>query len=126
MIKLYKEFGFEAAHRLPSAPHGHPNAQVHGHSFRVRVVAQGEPDEETGLVFHFADFEAALMTVKSRLDHRYLNDIAGLEMPTVERLAMWIWRQLDGLVPGLREVHVSRPSCGEGATYAPRIDGLPS
>jgi 6-pyruvoyltetrahydropterin/6-carboxytetrahydropterin synthase len=119
MIQVYKEFGFEAAHRLPSARPDDPNARVHGHSFRVRVVIEGEPDPATGLTFHFGDFEAALASVKDKLDHRYLNDIQGLEMPTVERLAIWIWERLDGVVPGLLEVQVDRPTCGEGALYRP-------
>jgi 6-pyruvoyltetrahydropterin/6-carboxytetrahydropterin synthase len=117
MMRLYKEFGFEAAHRLPTAPEEHPNARIHGHSFHVRVTLEGEPDPETGLILNFADFERALGRVKEQLDHTYLNDIDGLEMPTLERVAKWIAARLEGRVPGLVEVHLSRPSCGEGCIY---------
>lgn len=117
MMRIYKEFGFEAAHRLPTAPIGHPNSRIHGHSFRVRVTVEGEPDPETGLIINFADLEAALMDVKKQLDHTYLNEIDGLEMPTLERLAKWIALKLGRDVPGLAEIHLSRPSCGEGCIY---------
>jgi 6-pyruvoyltetrahydropterin/6-carboxytetrahydropterin synthase len=120
MMRIYKEFWFEAAHYLPSAPPGHPNARIHGHSFHVRVCVAGEPDEQTGLIFHFDDLEAATDKVKQRLDHHFLNDIAGLETPTLERLCRWLWNELEPLVPGLAEIHLSRPSCGEGCIYAPR------
>jgi 6-pyruvoyltetrahydropterin/6-carboxytetrahydropterin synthase len=118
MMRIYKEFWFEGAHRLPSAPPGHPNSRIHGHSFHVRVSVEGEPDAETGLICHFDDLEAAVGAVKQRLDHRYLNEIAGLEAPTLERIAAWMWRELDGKLPGLAEIHLSRPSCGEGCIYA--------
>ncbi|HZV21502.1 MAG TPA: 6-carboxytetrahydropterin synthase [Hyphomicrobiales bacterium] len=114
MMQIYKEFGFEAAHRLPSAPENHPNARIHGHSFRVRVTIGGEPDPETGLIYHFEEFEKALAAAKRELDHRYLNEVEGLEVPTLERIAQWIWKRIEGQVPGLTEVRLSRPSCGEG------------
>lgn len=118
MMRIYKEFWFEAAHYLPSAPPGHPNSRVHGHSFHVRVSIEGEPDAETGLVFHFDELDRAMETVKERLDHRFLNEIEGLQAPTLERIAAWIWAGLEPHVPGLAEVHLSRPSCGEGCIYS--------
>ena len=74
-MRIYKEFGFEAAHFLPSAPPGHPNARVHGHSFRARVTIEGEPDGKTGLIMNLADVDAALGDVREALDHRLLNDV---------------------------------------------------
>jgi 6-pyruvoyltetrahydropterin/6-carboxytetrahydropterin synthase len=116
-MRLYKEFTFEAAHFLPTAPAGHPNSRIHGHSFFVRVTVEGEPDPETGLIVHFADFTARLGEVKDKLDHRLLNEVEGLQMPTLERLSAWIWRKLAPHLPGLAEVQVSRPSCQEGCIY---------
>ncbi len=122
--RIYKDFTFEAAHFLPSAPAGHPNARIHGHSFHVRVTVQGEPDAETGLLFHFDDLEAAVHECRRALDHNFLNEIDGLSTPTLERIAAWIWNRLANRVPGLAEVHVSRPSCGEGCIYSgPRASG---
>ncbi len=116
-MRIYKEFTFEAAHVLPSAPIGHANARVHGHSFRVRVTLDGEPDAETGYVVHFDDFEAALAGVREALDHRFLNDIEGLEAPTLERITMWLWDRLHNRLPGLAEIQVARDTCREGCTY---------
>ncbi|XSG82428.1 MAG: 6-pyruvoyl trahydropterin synthase family protein [Methyloligella sp. ZOD6] len=116
-MRIYKEFFFEAAHLLPSAPVGHPNARVHGHSFRVRVSIDGAPNPETGLVVHFEDVEKAIQDAREALDHRFLNDIEGLELPTLERITMWLWDRLHNRLPGLSEVAVSRDSCQEGCIY---------
>lgn len=117
-MKIYKEFYIEAAHRLPSAPEGHPNARVHGHSFRVRVSIEGDPNPETGLILHFDEMSSALKELRHELDHNYLNDIAGLELPTLEHLTLWIWQRLSCRLPGLAEVAISRDSCQEGCIYS--------
>lgn len=116
-MRIYKEFLFEAAHFLPSAPPGHPNARIHGHSFRARVVVDGEPDPVSGLVFHFDDLAAAISDAHDALDHRLLNEVEGLELPTLERISTWLWNRLENRVPGLAEIHVSRDSCHEGCVY---------
>ena len=116
-MRVYKEFYFEAAHFLPSAPPGHPNSRVHGHSFRARIAVDGEPDAETGMVVHLDDLEAALAEVRDALDHRFLNEVEGLEAPTLERIAMWLWDRLHNKLPGLAEIQISRDSCHEGCIY---------
>ena len=125
-MRIYKEFHFEAAHHLPSAPLGHPNARMHGHSFRVRVSIDGEPDPETGLVMNLEELAHALAEARDELDHRLLNDVPGLEAPTLERIAAWLWNRLGNKVPGLAEVLVARDSCQEGCimTAAPRAARL--
>ena len=116
-MQIYKDFTFEAAHFLPSATPGHPNARVHGHSFRVRVIIAGEPDSKTGLVFHFDDLSKALEDARDALDHRMLNEVEGLDVPTLERIATWLWERLQSRVPGLAEIQISRDSCHEGCVY---------
>jgi 6-pyruvoyltetrahydropterin/6-carboxytetrahydropterin synthase len=116
-MKIYKEFSFEAAHFLPSAAPGHPNARVHGHSFRVRITIGGEPNADTGVVIHFDDVEAALGDAREALDHRLLNDVEGLAQPTLERIAVWLWDRLHNRLPGLAEIEVARDSCHEGCVY---------
>jgi len=116
-MRLYKEFSFEAAHFLPSAPPGHPNARVHGHSFRVRVTLDGEPDATTGVVMHLDDVEAAVGDAREALDHRFLNDVEGLSQPTLERISIWLWDRLHNRLPGLAEIEVARDSCHEGCVY---------
>jgi len=116
-MQIYKEFTFEAAHFLPTAPEGHPNSRLHGHSFRVRVVVDGQPDPESGLIFHFEDLAKALEDTRLKLDHHYLNEIEGLELPTLERISMWLWDRLKSQVPGLFEIRIARDSCHEGCRY---------
>jgi len=125
-MKIYKEFRFEAAHFLPSAPDGHANARVHGHSFRARVWVRGEPDPETGLIYHFDDLAAAISEAREALDHHLLNEVAGLETPTLERIAAWIWNRLANRVPGLVEIEVARDSCMEGCVYSGPGDAFSS
>jgi len=125
-MRIYKEFSFEAAHFLPSAPPGHPNARVHGHSFRVRVTLDGEPDETTGVVMHLDDVEAAVADAREALDHRFLNEVEGLSLPTLERISIWLWDRLRDRLPGLAEIQISRDSCHEGCIYTgPRSDKRP-
>jgi 6-pyruvoyltetrahydropterin/6-carboxytetrahydropterin synthase len=116
-MRIYKEFLFEAAHFLPSAPQGHPNSRIHGHSFRARIVIDGEPNPDTGYIFHFDDLAAAIADAHDALDHRLLNEVEGLEAPTLERISIWLWNRLENRVPGLAEIHVSRDSCHEGCIY---------
>ena len=116
-MRVYKEFFFEAAHFLPSAPPGHPNSRVHGHSFRARISIDGVPDPDNGMVMHLDDLEVALADVRDALDHRFLNEVEGLEAPTLERIAMWLWDRLHNKLPGLAEIEIMRDSCHEGCIY---------
>jgi 6-pyruvoyltetrahydropterin/6-carboxytetrahydropterin synthase len=116
-MRIYKDFHFEAAHFLPSAPLGTPNARVHGHSFRARVTLAGEPSADTGYLVHFDELGAAIKDAQSELDHRLLNDVPGLEAPTLERIAVWLWNRLDNRIPGLAEILIARDSCHEGCIY---------
>lgn len=122
-MRIYREFKFEAAHYLPSAPPGHPNSRIHGHSFRARVVIDGEPDAETGVVFHFDELSSAIESSRDALDHRLLNEVEGLTAPTLERIAIWLWQRLDNKVPGLAQIEIHRDSCNEGCIYTGPHDG---
>jgi len=115
-MELFKEFGFEAAHRLPNVPADHKCARLHGHSFRVEIHVEGDIGATTGWVMDFADLRAAWEPLHDQLDHRYLNDVPGLENPTSEVLAEWIWRQLAPTLPGLSEI-VVRETCTSGCRY---------
>lgn len=116
-MEIFKEFTFEAAHRLPNLPPEHKCARLHGHSFHVRLCVEGEPDPKLGWVMDFADIKAAFQPVLQRLDHYYLNEIPGLENPTSERIAIWIWEQLKPGLALLSRVEV-RETCTAGCAYA--------
>ena len=115
-MRIYKEFQIEAAHLLPNLPVEHKCRRLHGHSFRIAVHVDGQLRGETGWVMDFADISAAFAPLFEKLDHRYLNDIEGLENPTSENLARWIWRALEPVLPGLAEVHV-KETCTSGCIY---------
>ena len=121
---LFKEFQFEAAHHLPNVPAGHKCGRLHGHSFLVRLEITGEVDAHTGWVMDFAELKAAFKPVYNRLDHYYLNDIPGLENPTSEVLAKWIWDQMKPQLPLLSAVMIKEP-CTAGCVsrgYPCRIE----
>lgn len=118
-VELFKDFRFDAAHYLPSAPEGHPNSRMHGHSFRVRVFLRGEPDPETGLLKHFESVDGAVTRVQQMLDHNLLNEIPGLDKPTLEYISLFIFNELKDELSALYKVGVYRDSLGEGCEYAP-------
>jgi len=113
---LFKDFQFEAAHHLPNVPAGHKCGRLHGHSFMVRLEITGEVDAHTGWVIDFSEIKAAFKPVYDRLDHYYLNDIPGLENPTSEVLAAWIWQQMKPVLPLLSAVMV-KETCTAGCVY---------
>lgn len=115
-MEIFKEFTFEAAHRLPHVPPGHKCARLHGHSFRVRIHVRGEVDPQMGWVMDFGDVKTAFKPLYDQLDHNYLNEIPGLENPTSEVLARWIWERLLPVLPGLSRVMV-RETCTSGCVY---------
>lgn len=101
---LTKSFQFEAAHTLPSLPDGHKCRQMHGHSFKVEVSVHGEIDEKVGWVYDHKRISEAMNPLIDRLDHSYINDIEGLESPTIEIMAAWFWRKIEDQLPGLSEI----------------------
>ena len=115
-MEIFTRFTLEAAHRLPNVPAGHKCARLHGHSFQVEVHVSGEPDAHTGWVMDFADVKAAFAPLFNQLDHNCLNDIPGLENPTSERLAVWIWEHLKPALAPLSEV-VVHETCTSGCRY---------
>jgi 6-pyruvoyltetrahydropterin/6-carboxytetrahydropterin synthase len=115
-MEIFKEFTFESAHRLPHVPEGHKCSRLHGHSFRCEVHVAGPLDPKLGWVVDFADLKAAFEPLRQQLDHNYLNELDGLENPTSEVLARWIWRRLRSRVPLLSAV-VVRETCTSGCVY---------
>jgi len=115
-MEIFKKFTFEAAHRLPGVPAGHKCARLHGHSFRIELHLTGPVDEQTGWVMDFGDIKSAFQPLYEQLDHHYLNEIDGLENPTSEVLAKWIWDGVKPRLPMLSEV-VVRETCTSGCVY---------
>ena len=117
-MDIFKSFTIEAAHRLPHVPAGHKCARLHGHSFAIEVHVKGPVDPDLGWVMDFAEMKAAFAPLFERIDHRYLNEVTGLENPTSENLARWVWTELKPRLPLLDHVIVH-----ETCTSACRYDG---
>jgi 6-pyruvoyltetrahydropterin/6-carboxytetrahydropterin synthase len=118
-VRLSKTFHFEAAHDLPTFPEGHKCRRLHGHSFRFDVVVEGEVDPAKGYLIDYGDIKAATEPIVKRLDHYYLNEIAGLSNPTSEMLAKWLWEQLKPALPQLAEI-VIYETCTSQCSYRGR------
>ncbi len=105
-VRLSKQFHFEAAHDLPTFPADHKCRRLHGHSFRFDVIVEGEVDPAKGYLIDYGDIKAAAEPLVKRLDHYYLNEIEGLENPTSEVLAQWIFDRLRPALPQLSSIIV--------------------
>lgn len=115
-IELRKTFQFEAAHLLPLLPRSHKCRRLHGHSFQVEIAVAGECDPRLGWLMDYADITAAFKPIWEQLDHYYLNKIRGLENPTSEHVAAWIWRRLKPKLPLLTEIVVAE-TCQSRCVY---------
>jgi 6-pyruvoyltetrahydropterin/6-carboxytetrahydropterin synthase len=117
MTELSYEFIFDAAHRFNHKPVGHKYRALHGHSFRAEVAVRGEPNAATGFIVDFETLEQACAQLREKLDHNFLNEIPGLEIPSLENISRWIWRQLAPQFSGLYRVTVRRDSLRQGCSY---------
>ncbi len=115
-MEIYKDITFEAAHVLPHFPEGHKCRRLHGHSYRVRIYITGPIDPHTGYILDFAELKKAFKPLHDQLDHRYLNEIPGLENPTSERLIKWIWKRLQPRLKNLSRLEISE-TCTSGCIY---------
>jgi 6-pyruvoyltetrahydropterin/6-carboxytetrahydropterin synthase len=118
-IRLVREFGFEAAHHLPQAPQGHKCRRLHGHSFRVEIAVEGEVDPVTGWFLDYGVIREKVEPIRLELDHYCLNDVAGLENPTSEHVARWIWDRLKPGLPSLARITVHE-TCESRCEYEGR------
>lgn len=116
IMEIFKEFTFEAAHYLPHAPEGHKCRRLHGHSFMVSIHVSGPVDSHSGWIMDFNDIKQSFDPLLRQLDHFCLNEIQGLENPTSENLAKWIWRKLKPVLPQLSRV-IIRETCNSGCIY---------
>lgn len=114
-VQLQQRVRFEAAHLLPRCPEGHKCRRLHGHSYQASIVVEGDVDEEAGWLLDYAAIKEAFAPLHDQLDHRYLNEVEGLENPTSENLARWIWDRLAPTLP-LAEVRIEE-TCTSACVY---------
>jgi 6-pyruvoyltetrahydropterin/6-carboxytetrahydropterin synthase len=116
-MEIFKEFSIEAAHWLPNVPAGHKCGRLHGHSFHIELHVSGPVDSKLGWVLDFADIKKAFKGVEDQIDHRCLNEVAGLENPTSENLCRWLWQKLKPELPTLSKI-VVKETCTSGCIYS--------
>ena len=115
-MEIFKIFYIEAAHYLPNVPDGHKCKRLHGHSFRIEIYISGDNSNDQGWVQDFADISEKFKPIFNQLDHRYLNKVEGLENPTSENLAKWIWVRLIVNLPNLSRI-IIQETCTTGCIY---------
>ena len=121
IVEISKRFRFDAAHWLPAVPPGHKDRGLHGHTYRVVVRLRGPVATGSGFVRDFSEVSAAVKPVLAALDHRCLNDVSGLENPTSELIACWLWERLQARITGLTAIEVME---SEGSSCTFRGEGL--
>ena len=112
-MQIFKDFTFDAAHFLPNVPEGHKCKEMHGHTYLLTVYIEGEPDEELGWLMDFSDLKSKINPIINAVDHKLLNQIEGLENPTCERIAIWLWEKIKAQIPQLTKVKLKEtPTSG--------------
>jgi 6-pyruvoyltetrahydropterin/6-carboxytetrahydropterin synthase len=118
MWELTKSFRFEAAHSLTGTTLGTAGDEIHGHSFRAEVAIRGTPDPQTGMIADLGAIEQKLAEIRALLDHKLLNHVPGLDRPTLEHLARFVYEHFPGNI-GVKRITIYRDSCGEACSYFP-------
>ena len=113
---IHKSFTFDSAHSLPNVPDGHKCKNIHGHTYHLKVFLKGDLDPVLGWVMDFGDLKTIINPLIERIDHKNLNDISGLENPTCEIFAKWIWNELKSDLPLLSRVELNETPTS-GAIY---------
>ena len=115
MMEIFKSFTFDSAHFLPNVHDGHKCKAIHGHTYRLVVYIDGPLDPHLGWVMDFADLKKVVDPIVKRLDHHLMNEIPGLENPTCEQIAVWIWDQVKPHVPLMSKIELHEtPTSGAG------------
>jgi len=112
-MQVFKQFTFDSAHYLPNVPDGHKCKETHGHTYRLIVYLEGELEKNLGWVMDFADMQKVIDPIIKSIDHKMLNNISGLENPTCEILAVWIWEKIKPQIPLLTKIELNEtPTSG--------------
>jgi 6-pyruvoyltetrahydropterin/6-carboxytetrahydropterin synthase len=117
IAELTCNFALEVAHFQPHCPEGHPNRRIHGHSYHGKLTLRGPVNADDGMLMDFEVLRTKVAKMVEELDHRCLNDVQGLERPSSERLAIWIWDRMKPEIPALHRVELARPTVGMSVCY---------
>jgi 6-pyruvoyltetrahydropterin/6-carboxytetrahydropterin synthase len=113
IMTIFRKFTFDSAHYLPNVPEGHKCRQIHGHTYKLTIFIDGKPDEQHGWVMDFGVLKKTLEPIIEMVDHKLLNNLAGLENPTCELLAVWLWNYIKRDIPSLSKIELNEtPASG--------------
>jgi 6-pyruvoyltetrahydropterin/6-carboxytetrahydropterin synthase len=104
---IYKKITFDSAHFLPHVPIRNKCKNVHGHTYTLTIFIEGAPPAHEGWVIDYGDLKKIITLVIDQVDHHLLNDLPGLENPTSEILAIWLWNKIRLLLPALKRIELS-------------------
>ena len=113
---VFKQFSFDSAHFLPNVPEGHKCKEIHGHTYRMVVHIEGNLDEHLGWVMDFSEMKKVISPIVDSIDHKLLNNIPGLENPTCEMIAVWLWNKIKPAIPSLVKIELHETPTS-GAVY---------
>jgi 6-pyruvoyltetrahydropterin/6-carboxytetrahydropterin synthase len=112
-MQIYKSFTFDSAHFLPNVPDGHKCKNIHGHTYHLKVIIEGNLENRLEWVMDFAELKKVIKPIVDQLDHQLINDIPGLENPTCERIGVWIWDKIKPQIPQLKRIELQEtPTSG--------------
>ena len=112
-MQIFKQFTFDSAHFLPNVPEGHKCKEIHGHTYHLTVYLDGDLDEKLGWVIDFTDVKNVIDPIIKSIDHQFLNNISGLENPTSEVMAIWLWNKIKPELPQLSKIELNEtPTSG--------------
>lgn len=115
-MRIFKQFTFDSAHFLPHVPDGHPCKRIHGHTYRLVLFIEGDLHPHLDWVMDFAEVKKTVEPVVKQLDHRLMNEVAGLENPTCEAIAKWLWMKIKPTLPALCKIELHETPTS-GAIY---------
>ena len=105
-MTIFKQFTFDSAHFLPKVPEGHKCREIHGHTYQLTIFIEGPLDPIVGWVSDFADIKQKVNAIVKLVDHKFLNNVEGLENPTCEILAIWLWDKIKPMIPMLKRIEL--------------------
>jgi 6-pyruvoyltetrahydropterin/6-carboxytetrahydropterin synthase len=103
---LFRQFTFDSAHFLPNVPEGHKCKEVHGHTYRMVIYMEDTIKKNEGWVMDFAEVKKVIYPILEVVDHKLLNNIEGLENPTCELIAVWLWNKIKPQLPILTKIEL--------------------
>lgn len=105
-MEIFKKYYFDSAHFLPNVPENHKCRNMHGHTYKLIVFISGNIENNNGWVMDFAVLKNTINSIIEIIDHKVLNDISGLENPTCENIARWLWVKIKVVIPELTRIEL--------------------